>query len=65
MVYCPIISYQRTDDLCAKRMCMSKDCALYDEVAEGCLIRTYLISQIEKSNVVIKPVNPPPITKIT
>jgi hypothetical protein len=36
---------------------MGKDCALYDEVAEGCLIRTYLISQIEKSNVVVKPVS--------
>ena len=65
MAYCPIISYQRMDDPYAKHICMGEDCALYDEVAEGCLIRTYLISQIEKSNVVVKPVNPPPITKIT
>ena len=59
MAYCPIISYRRMDDPYAQRICMGKDCALYDEVAGGCLIRTYLISQIEKSNIVVKPVSPP------
>jgi hypothetical protein len=45
---------------------MGKDCALYDEAAKGCLIRTYLISQIEKSNIVVKPVNPPsPVAELT
>jgi hypothetical protein len=39
-MYCPIISYQRMDDPYARRACMGKDCALYDEVAGGCLIRT-------------------------
>lgn len=60
MAYCPIISYQRMDDPYAQRMCMGKDCALWDEAVEGCLVRTYLISQIEQSNIVIKPV-----TKLT
>lgn len=65
MVYCPIISYQRMDDPYAKRTCMGKDCALYDEVTGGCLIRTYFISQIEKSNVIVKPINPSPIAEFT
>ena len=59
MPYCPLISYQRMDDPYARRACMGKDCALYDEIAGGCLVRTYLISQIEKSNIVVKPVSPP------
>lgn len=53
MAYCPIISYQRMDDPYARRMCMGKDCALYDEVAGGCLIRTFLITQIEKSDIIV------------
>lgn len=65
MAYCPIISYQRMNDPSARRTCMGKDCALYDEVAGGCLIRTYLISQIGKSNVIIEPVNPPPAAELT
>lgn len=65
MAYCPIISYQRMDDPYAKRMCMGKDCALYDEVAGGCLIRTYLISQIENSNVIVKPASPSPVAELT
>lgn len=64
MAYCPIISYQRMDDPYAQRICMGKNCALYDEVAEGCLIRSYLISQIEKSNIVIKPVSPSPVAEL-
>jgi hypothetical protein len=44
---------------------MGKDCALYDEVAGGCLIRTYLLSQIEKSNTVVKPISPPPAAELT
>ena len=46
-------------------MCMDKDCALYDKVAKGCLIRTYLISQIENSNIVVKPASPSPIAELT
>jgi len=65
MAYCPIISYQRMDDPYAQRMCMGKNCALYDEVAEGCLIRSYLISQIEKSNVIVKPASPSPVAELT
>ena len=53
MAYCPIISYQRMDDPYARRACMGKDCALYDEVAGGCLIRTFLITQIEKSDIIV------------
>jgi hypothetical protein len=34
---------------------MGKDCALYDEIVGGCLIRTFLITQIEKSDIVIPP----------
>lgn len=54
-MYCPIMSYQRMDDPYAKHTCMGKDCALYDDVAGGCLIRTFLITQIEKSDIVIPP----------
>ena len=64
MAYCPIISYRNTD-VFPKKDCMGKDCALYDEVAGGCLIRTFLITQIEKSNVIVKPVNPSPIAELT
>ena len=54
-MYCPIISYQRMDDPYARRPCMGEKCALYDDVAGGCLIRTFLITQIEKSDIVIPP----------
>ena len=65
MAYCPIVSYQRMDDPYTRHLCMGKDCALYDEVTGGCLIRAYLISQIEKSNVIVKPVNSPPVAELT
>lgn len=54
-MYCPMISYQRMDDPYARHPCMGKECALYDEIAEGCLIRTFLITQIEKSDIVVPP----------
>lgn len=54
-MYCPIISYQRMDDPYARHSCMGDKCALYDDVAGGCLIRTFLITQIEKSDIVIPP----------
>ena len=52
MTYCPIISYHNTD-VFPRKDCMGKDCALYDEVAGGCLIRTFLITQIEKSDIIV------------
>ena len=52
MAYCPIISYRNTD-VFPRKDCMGKDCALYDEVAGGCLIRTFLITQIEKSDIIV------------
>lgn len=35
--------------------CFNKDCALWDKFANGCLIRTYLVTQIEKSEIIVKP----------
>ena len=52
-MYCPIMSY-RTDNF-PKKTCMGEGCALYDDLANGCLIRTFLITQIEKSDIVIPP----------
>lgn len=57
-MYCPIISYRKIETF-PKKDCMGTNCAFYDEAAKGCLIRTYLITQIEKSNIVVKPVSSP------
>lgn len=54
--FCPIRSAGGNS-----RDCYGEACALYDEQARGCLIRTYLISQIETSNIVIKPPSPTPL----
>lgn len=58
--FCPIRSIGGNS-----RDCYGEACALYDEQARGCLIRTYLISQIEKSNVIVKPANPSPVAELT
>lgn len=54
--FCPIRSAGGNS-----RDCYGEACALYDEQARGCLIRTYLISQIETSNIVIKPPSSAPL----
>lgn len=54
--FCPIRSAGGNS-----RDCYGEACALYDEQAHGCLIRTYLISQIETSNIIIKPPSSAPL----
>jgi hypothetical protein len=51
-VKCPLISYGR-EGVC-KQECMGKQCALWDEAVDGCLIRSFLISQIEALPIKIK-----------
>lgn len=55
MKRCPLTLASRYNNT-RRPDCMGEQCALWDEVAEGCLVRTYLISQIEESNIVVKPV---------
>lgn len=43
----------------SERVCYGEGCALWDEQTLGCLIRTFLITQIEKADIIIKPVSSP------
>ena len=52
-MYCPIMSYHQSPDGFPKKSCMGEWCALYGDKTNGCLIRTFLITQIEKSNIVV------------
>ena len=54
--FCPIRSAGGNS-----RDCYGEACSLYDEQTRGCLIRTYLISQIETSGIVIKPPSSTPL----
>ena len=54
-IKCPLISYGR-EGVC-KQECMGNQCALWDEAVNGCLIRSFLISQIEASGIYIHPKN--------
>ena len=54
-IKCPLISYGR-EGVC-KQECMGKQCALWDEAVDGCLIRSFLISQIESSIIKFVPEN--------
>lgn len=42
-----------------ERVCYGEGCALWDEQTLGCLIRAFLITQIEKADIIIKPVSSP------
>ena len=64
MKRCPLTSVSGYEST-RRPDCMGEQCALWDEAVEGCLIRTYLISQIEKSNIIVKPVSPPPVAELT
>lgn len=56
---CPIRSACGGD-----RICYGEGCALWDEQTLGCLIRTFLITQIEKTDIVVKP-TPSPVAELT
>jgi hypothetical protein len=47
------MSYRQSSDGYPRKNCMGEGCALYDQHVDGCLIRTFLITQIEKNDIVI------------